>query len=161
MGSQHSQTFMGNPEFDPNFSLPSDPQEISDDELLDEVLNELAHQLFEAKLSPAELRSAPIGFQVAYWIVDWESASAADGWGAASNRGAEFVADVARVYEQIGVNTEAEALRAVVTAMSKSENENESTLRKAYRSVKNPFSDEAKRERYVLNFVRKADRPFG
>jgi hypothetical protein len=151
--------FLGDPNHSPDFELPADLVAITDDDLLSEVLAELASQLFEAKVPPDELRSAPIGFQIAYWIVDWENASAADGWGAASNRGSEFVADVARVYEQIGVKTEAEALRAVVAAMGKSESE--SALRKAYRSVKNPFSDEAKREGYVLNFVRKADRPFG
>ncbi|WP_434778388.1 hypothetical protein [Neisseria sp. Ec49-e6-T10] len=139
--------------------LPQVPAEIEDEELLSAFLLALGEVLEEEALSLDEINALPLGFRIAYYLLQWEDNAAFRGWllFEENQRDLTYVNEVIRHYTVIGLKTEAKAIQKALRYCDKNtaRYDKEKALI-AYVSVKGNIDyeqDAAQRDTFIFKYL--------
>lgn len=110
----------------------------------------------ELMMSDIEEESIPAGYILLAYIFYWETNCQFSGWFAIANKKDE-IEKILSCYRQVGLNGEAEALKAAVQTWFSTQQDHDA-VGAAYRKVENPYSEEEKRFAYLAkHFKNNAD----
>lgn len=137
--------------FYPDREFPVEFWKIEEDDVFLEALGYLPLMMGEE--ARAHWERLPEGFRLAFPIFWLEDDYEVNGWTALSNAGEELLPHAIAAYRRIGMNSEAGALSAALSAYRKSALDDEE-LESAYKSVPNEYADDERKFDTLLSFFR-------
>ena len=142
-----------------NFSeeLPFAFWEIEDDDAFEFFITELSENMELSDIDDNNFLDLPLGYGVCRYLLSFEFSCASEGWTAFANINEQDLTLVLDFYEKVGLKNDALAIhtayKAWMIAVDLDEDSNNAAS-KAYKSVKNEYSDDDLRWAYLLNTLR-------
>ncbi len=137
--------------FYPGREFPIEFWKIKDDDIFFEALGYLPLQMITE--FGENIPELPEGYRLAFPIFLIEDDYHFNGWTALTNAGEWLLPSAISAYSRIGMDSEAAALAAALTAI-REESDDEDAAERAYKSVSNSYIDDDLRNDTLLKFFR-------
>ena len=138
-------------------TLPFAFWEIEDDEAFEFFITELSENIEMSDLGDHDFLELPLGYGVCRYLLSFEFSCASEGWTAFANIDEQDLELVLYFYEKVGLKNEALAINAAYKAWMiavDSDEDSNNAASKAYKNVKNEYSDDDLRWAYLLRTLR-------
>jgi hypothetical protein len=139
------------PELEKSNGIPLDFWSLEDDELFLEILSYMPLHISEE--AQGQFEDWPTAFRLAFPIFWIEDDYEVNGWTALINAGEDMLDAAITAYRRIGMTEEADALAAALESI-RHDPQNEDAAEQAFKSVRNPYTDEEKKFRTLVKFFR-------
>jgi hypothetical protein len=131
--------------------IPLDFWAVEDDDLFFEILSYMP--LHISQEAQGRFGEWPVAFQLAYPIFWLEDDYQVNGWTALTNAGEGLLPLAIDAYNRIGMHSEASALAAALESVRRDAGDDHAAER-AYKSVRNPYSEDGPKYDALLRFFR-------